>query len=63
MAGPPCAHTGPHGADEAGRALTLIVLANTGALWWDNSLARAEVVTSPVAAEFLSGFVGHAGTP
>jgi CubicO group peptidase (beta-lactamase class C family) len=46
-----------------GRGLTLIVLANTEALWWDNSLARAEIETSPVAAAFLSGFVGQPGTP
>jgi len=37
--------------------LTLIVLANTEALWWDNSLVRAEIETSPVAAAFLAGFV------
>jgi CubicO group peptidase (beta-lactamase class C family) len=37
--------------------LTLIVLANTEAVWWDNSLARAEIETSPLAAAFLAGFV------
>ena len=37
--------------------LTLIVLANTEGLWWDNSLARAEIDTSPVAAAFLTTFV------
>ncbi|MEP3226579.1 MAG: serine hydrolase domain-containing protein [Parasphingorhabdus sp.] len=37
--------------------LTLILLANTEALWWGNSLARAEIETSPIAAKFLSEFV------
>ena len=37
--------------------LTLIVLANTEGLWWDNSLARAEIDTSPVVAAFLTTFV------
>ena len=37
--------------------LTLIVLANTEALWWGNSLARAEIQRSPVAAAFLEAFV------
>ncbi len=40
------------------RGLTLIVLANTEALWWNNSLARAEIERSPVAAAFLAGFAG-----
>lgn len=39
--------------------LTLIVLANTEGLWWNNSLVRAEVEQSPVAAEFLKRFVGN----
>lgn len=39
------------------RKLTLIVLANTEALWWENSLVRAEIQDSPVAAAFLAGFV------
>ncbi|GAA4868060.1 serine hydrolase domain-containing protein [Luteimonas vadosa] len=39
------------------RKLTLIVLANTEALWWGNSLVRAEVEASPVVATFLAGFV------
>lgn len=39
------------------RGLTLIVLANTEALWWGNSLARAEIQRSPVAAAFLEAFV------
>ena len=34
--------------------LTLIVLANSEALWWGNSLARAEVEKSPIAAAFLA---------
>lgn len=51
-----------------GSRLTLIVLANTDALWWDNSLVRAEIATSPVAREFLAEFVGESpaqapGTP
>ena len=37
--------------------LTLIVLANTEAVWWHNSLARAEVQNSPVAAKFLEQFL------
>lgn len=40
--------------------LTLIVLANTEGLWWDNSLARAGIQDSPIAAEFLERFVGEA---
>ncbi len=40
------------------RGLTLIVLANTEALWWNNSLARAEIDRSPAAAAFLAGFAG-----
>ncbi|MBB1059542.1 serine hydrolase domain-containing protein [Marilutibacter spongiae] len=40
------------------RSLTLIVLANTEALWWDNSAVRAEIETSPVAATFLADFAG-----
>ena len=39
------------------RHLTLIVLANTEGLWWDNSLVRAEIETSPIAARFLETFV------
>lgn len=37
--------------------LTLIVLANGEGLWWDNSLARAEIQKSPVVARFLEQFV------
>jgi len=40
------------------RELALVVLANTEALWWGNSLARADIQGSPVAAAFLSGFAG-----
>lgn len=36
--------------------LTLIVLANSEALWWGNSLVRAEIEKSPVAERFLSLF-------
>lgn len=39
-----------------GKHLTLIVLANTEAIWWDNSLVKAEVVTSPIARRFLEDF-------
>ncbi len=37
--------------------LTLIVLANTEAVWWHNSLVRAEIEKSPIAARFLAEFV------
>ncbi len=37
--------------------LTLMVLANTEGLWWNNSLVQAEVENSPIAAEFLKRFV------
>ncbi len=36
---------------------TLIVLANTEAIWWGNSAARAEIETSPIAQAFLRRFV------
>lgn len=36
--------------------LTLIVLANTEAIWWHNSLVKAEVVESPIALAFLKTF-------
>ncbi len=39
--------------------VTLIVLANTEALWWGNSIVRAEIERSPVAAKFLDEFVGR----
>ena len=39
------------------KRLTLIVLTNSEVLWWDNSVARAEIETSPVAAKFLELFV------
>ncbi|MDJ0977425.1 MAG: serine hydrolase domain-containing protein [Erythrobacter sp.] len=39
------------------KRLTLIVLANTEAVWWSNSLVKAEVVQSPIAARFLETFV------
>lgn len=38
------------------RNLTLIVLANTEAIWWDSSLVQAEVVRSPIARRFLETF-------
>jgi CubicO group peptidase (beta-lactamase class C family) len=41
------------------RRMTLIVLANTDALWWGNSLVRAEIDRSPVAAKFLELFVSR----
>ncbi len=37
--------------------LTLIVLANTEAVWWSNSLVRAEIEKSPIALKFLELFV------
>ncbi len=37
--------------------LTLIVLANTEGVWWDNSLVRAEIENSPIARRFLESFV------
>ena len=36
--------------------LTLILMANTEAVWWSNSLVKAEVVQSPIAAKFLETF-------
>jgi CubicO group peptidase (beta-lactamase class C family) len=39
-----------------GKRLTLIVLANTEAIWWDNSLVKAEVAQSPIAQRFLEEF-------
>lgn len=39
-----------------GDRLTLIVLANSEAIWWDNSPVEAEVVESPVARRFLESF-------
>lgn len=36
--------------------LTLIVLANTEAIWWRNSLVKAEVAESPIARRFLEQF-------
>ncbi|MEO1043847.1 MAG: serine hydrolase domain-containing protein [Pseudomonadota bacterium] len=35
------------------RSLTLIVLANTEAIWWGNPLNRTQVENSAIAAEFL----------
>lgn len=36
--------------------LTLIVMANTEAIWWGNSLVKAEVIESPIARRFLETF-------
>lgn len=36
--------------------LTLIVMANTEAVWWGNSVVKAEVVESPIARRFLETF-------
>jgi hypothetical protein len=36
--------------------LTLIIMANTEAVWWGNSLVKAEVIQSPIAAKFLELF-------
>jgi CubicO group peptidase (beta-lactamase class C family) len=41
------------------RRVTLVVLANTEALWWGNSLVRAEIDQSPIASRFLDLFVSH----
>lgn len=38
------------------KRLTLIVLANTEAVWWHNSQVKAEVVESPIARRFLESF-------
>jgi hypothetical protein len=38
------------------RRLTLIVFANTEAIWWGNSLVKAEVTESPIARRFLEIF-------
>lgn len=38
------------------KGLTLIVMANTEAVWWGNSPVKAEVVQSPIAAKFLEMF-------
>ncbi len=38
------------------KGLTLIMLANTEAIWWGNSLVKAEVVESPIALKFLEDF-------
>ncbi|MDJ0643707.1 MAG: serine hydrolase domain-containing protein [Erythrobacter sp.] len=38
------------------KRLTLIVMANTEAVWWGNSLVKAEVVESPIARQFLETF-------
>ncbi len=39
------------------RRLTLILLANTDGIWWQNSLVRAEIEKSGLAAKFLEEFV------
>ena len=39
-----------------GKRLTLIVFANTEAIWWDNSLVKAEVAESPLARRFLEEY-------
>ena len=38
------------------KQLTLIVLANTEAVWWSNSLVKAEFQQSPIAQQFLELF-------
>jgi CubicO group peptidase (beta-lactamase class C family) len=38
--------------------LTLILLANSEGVWWDNPLDRAQVEKSPFAAAFLEQFAG-----
>ena len=37
--------------------LSLIVMANTEAVWWGNSEVKAEVIDSPIARRFLETFV------
>ncbi len=37
--------------------LSLIVFANTEAIWWGNSVVKAEVIESPIARRFLESFV------
>jgi CubicO group peptidase (beta-lactamase class C family) len=39
------------------RHLTLILLANSDGLWWNNPLDKAEVENSPFAAAFLARFL------
>ncbi|HSS48831.1 MAG TPA: serine hydrolase domain-containing protein, partial [Thermoanaerobaculia bacterium] len=41
------------------RHLTMILLANSEGVWWDNPLDKAEVEKSPFAAAFLERFVGE----
>lgn len=36
------------------RRLSVVVLANTEALWWGNSVVCAEIATRPVAMRFLA---------
>ncbi len=38
------------------KRLTLIVMANTEAVWWGNSVVKAEIVESPIAIRFLETF-------
>ncbi|MEM6584658.1 MAG: serine hydrolase domain-containing protein [Pseudomonadota bacterium] len=38
------------------KGLTLVIMANTEAIWWGNSVVKAEVVQSPIAAMFLETF-------
>ncbi|HVR99704.1 MAG TPA: serine hydrolase domain-containing protein [Thermoanaerobaculia bacterium] len=41
--------------------LTLILLANSEGLWWENPLDKAEVQKSPFAAMFFEHFLGETG--
>jgi len=41
------------------RHLTMILLANSEGVWWDNPLDKAQVEKSPFAAAFLERFVGE----
>lgn len=45
------------------RRLTLILLANSQGLWWDNPLDKAEVEKSPFARAFLDRFVPGESEP
>lgn len=38
------------------KRLTLIVMANTEAVWWGNSVVKAEVIESQIARKFLESF-------
>jgi CubicO group peptidase (beta-lactamase class C family) len=41
------------------KRLSLVIMANTEAIWWGNSLVKAEVVESPIARKFLETFANE----